>query len=94
MSSEVKLKNFESYKKKHNSCINNHNSNNFPVSKIFLVCYSKIPVFSQSGKSKSQIYCFPCAVATLSILKTTIQSTRSFCQKETAIQCLCPKFHF
>ena len=39
---------------------------------IFSLCYqifpcvrTKFPVFSLSGKSKNQIPCFPCAVATL-----------------------------
>ena len=44
----------------------------FPVLKvnslckiIFLIFFGKFPVFSLSGKSKNQIPCFPCAVATL-----------------------------
>ena len=43
MPSEVMLKNFEIYKKKQDSCINNHSPKIFPVSKIFSLCYSKIP---------------------------------------------------
>ena len=38
----------------------------FPVlQKIFSLCQSKIPCVSLSGKSKNQIPCFPCAMATL-----------------------------
>ena len=33
--------------------------------KIFLIFFSKFPVFSLSGKMDLQIPCFPCAVATL-----------------------------
>ena len=33
---------------------------------IFLIFFSKFPVFSLSGKMDFQITCFPCAVATLS----------------------------
>ena len=33
--------------------------------KIFPCAKAKFPVFSLSGKSKNQIPCFPCAVATL-----------------------------
>ena len=47
----------------------------FPVLKvnslckiIFLIFFGKFPVFSLSGKSKNQIPCFPCAVATLSVV--------------------------
>ena len=32
---------------------------------IFLIFFSKFPVFSLSGKMDFQIPCFPCAVATL-----------------------------
>ena len=36
---------------------------------IFLIFFSKFPVFSLSGKMDFQIPCFPCAVATLLLLK-------------------------
>ena len=39
--------------------------NIFPVSQKNSLCYNKFPVFSLSGKSKNQIPCFPCAMATL-----------------------------
>ena len=41
--SKARLKIFEIYKQKYDSCINNHSPNIFPVSKIFSLCYSKIP---------------------------------------------------
>ena len=47
MLSEVRLKKFEIYKKKHNSCVNNHSPKIFPVSNIF-------PVLQQNS------LCFPC----------------------------------
>ena len=45
---------------------NNHSANIFPVLANFSpVSEQNSPVFSLSGKSKNQIPCFPCAVATL-----------------------------
>ena len=35
------------------------------ISKFSIPVSAKFPVFSLSGKSKNQIPCFPCAVATL-----------------------------
>ena len=35
---------------------------------IFPCVRTKFPVFSLSGKSKNQIPCFPCAVATLTVI--------------------------
>ena len=41
--------------------------NIFPVSQKLSLCYNKIPCVFLSGKSKTQIPCFPCAVAPLSL---------------------------
>ena len=50
--------------------------NIFPVSQKFSLCYKqKFPVFSLSGKSKNQIPCFPCAVATLVERKENVYSS-------------------
>ena len=63
MSSKVRLKKFEIYKKipvliitvqRFSLCL-----------KYFPCVTAKFPVFSLSGKSKNQIPCFPCVVATL-----------------------------
>ena len=48
MPSEAMLKISEIYKKKHNSCINNHSPNISPVSKIFSLCLQQNSL------------CFPC----------------------------------
>ena len=61
MPSEARLKNFEIYKNKHTFYVNNHSPNIFRVSKFFPVSEQN----SLSGKSKNQIPCFPCAMATL-----------------------------
>ena len=69
-------------KNKHTFYFNNHSQIfslclNFSLChrKIFSLCLKifpcvkvKFPVFSLSGKSKNQILCFPCAVATLEFL--------------------------
>ena len=79
MLSEARLKNFWNLKNKQTFHFNNHSQIfslclNFSLChrKIFSLCLkifpcvkAKFPVFSLSGKSKNQIPCFPCAVATL-----------------------------
>ena len=58
MPSVVRLKNFEIYKNKHNSCVNNHSPNIFPMS-IFPVLQQNSLCFPCLEKSKNQIPCFP-----------------------------------
>ena len=78
MPSTARLKNFEIWKHKHTFYFNNHShifslclnfslchSKIFSMSQFFPCVTAKIPVFSLFGKSKNQIPCFPCAVATL-----------------------------
>ena len=79
MPSKARLKNFWNLKNKQTFHFNNHSQIfslclNFSLChrKIFSLCLkifpcvkAKFPVFSLSGKSKNQIPCFPCAVATL-----------------------------
>ena len=62
---KARLKNFEIKKNKPSFYLNNHSPNIFPVLINFTCVRAKFPVFSLSGKSKNQIPCFPCAVATL-----------------------------
>ena len=45
--------------------VNNHSPIILPMLAIFPRVRTKFLVFSLSGKSKNQIPCFPCAVATL-----------------------------
>ena len=66
-------KKFWNLKNKHTFYFNNH-------SKIFSLCLkmfpcvtAKFPVFSLFGKSKNQIPCFPCAVATLNLLRELLR---------------------
>ena len=47
-------------------------SNYFPCVSNFFHVTAKFPVFSLSGKSKNQILCFPCAVATLLFLHRSV----------------------
>ena len=56
---------------------------------IFLIFFSKFPVFSLSGKMDFQIPCFPCAVTTLNKKKKPCDELRWFklkkmsnCQKD------------
>ena len=76
MPSEARLKKFWNLKNKQTFHFNNH-SQIFSLChrKIFSLCLkifpcvkAKFPVFSLSGKSKNQIPCFPCAVATLNVV--------------------------
>ena len=87
MLSKARLKHLEILKNKHTFYFNNHSkifSLCLNVSlchrKIFSLCLrifpcvkAKFPVFSLSGKSKNQIPCFPCAVATLVAPQTETQ---------------------
>ena len=79
---QSEAKKFWNLKNKHTFYFNNHSQIfslclNFSLChrKIFSLCLkffpcvkAKFPVFSVSGKSKNQIPCFPCAVATLLLL--------------------------
>ena len=58
-------KKFWNLKNKHTFYFNNHSQIFSLCLKIFPCVKAKFPVFSLSGKSKNQIPCFPCAVATL-----------------------------
>ena len=85
MPKRSEAKNFWNLKNKHTFYFNNH-SQTFSLCPKFSLCHRKIfslclkifpcvkakfPVFSLSGKSKNQIPCFPCAVATLNYKSQT-----------------------
>ena len=95
MPSEARLKNFLIKKNKHTFYFNNHCQIfslclNFSLChrKIFSLCLkifpcvkAKFPVFSLSGKSKNQIPCFPCAVATLTLINIFCTAHQRTCGK-------------
>ena len=72
MPSEARLKKFEIYKINILFMLIITSPNIFPVLANFSLCQNKIPCVFPVWKSKNQIPCFPCAVATLYLQEVSI----------------------